>query len=147
MRHFIKLLCCLIVSTMLFNSQFALSGSKDKGAVLVTGANRGIGLALVTKFKEQGYSIISTARKPEKAKELMKMDVRIEQLDVTNAISVSALKNKLDGTSIDILINNSGIGGHGARTFAQIDIEKLKRVLDVNSLGALRVTTPIKGKL
>jgi len=108
--------------------------------VLITGANRGVGLALAEQFKQQGYHVIATARKPEQAQALKALGVQIEQLDVVSADSVGKLAAKLKGQRIDVLLNNAGIGGHGTPSFAQLDIEQLQQVLNVNSLGALRVT-------
>lgn len=115
-------------------------GAGDPATVLITGANRGIGLALAKRFHQAGYEVIGTARKPGKAAELKTLGIRIEQLDVADSSSVSKLAKRLDGKSVDILINNAGISGHNARTFAELDIDKLDRVYNINSLGPMRVT-------
>ena len=117
----------------------ALPASDSSGTVLITGANRGIGLALAEKFRDSGYDVIGTARNPEKAGDLNALDVRVEQLDVTDPASVSALAQRLDGLALDIVVNNAGIKGHETRELADLDIEKLHLTLDVNSLGPLRV--------
>jgi len=119
----------------------------DPQTVLITGANRGVGLALAEKFKQHGYHVIATARKPERAEALRALGVQIEQLDVVSADSVAKLAAKLKGQSIDVLLNNAGIGGHSAPSFAQLDIEQLQRVLDVNGLGALRVTQALMANM
>ncbi|TQV87945.1 SDR family oxidoreductase [Aliikangiella coralliicola] len=110
-----------------------------KATVLITGANRGIGLALAEKFHQQGFHVIATARKPQKADKLKKLGVQIEQLDIIDPKSIAALKHRLGNMPIDILINNAGIGGHSTRKFSDLNVERLMRVLNVNSLGALRV--------
>jgi NAD(P)-dependent dehydrogenase (short-subunit alcohol dehydrogenase family) len=115
----------------------ALAG---KGTVLITGANRGIGLALAEQFVEAGYQVIGTARKPAKATELEKLGARVEQLDVAEPDSVAAMAKRLQNTPIDILVNNAGITGHMAADLAATDIEQLDWVFQVNSLGPLRVT-------
>ena len=107
--------------------------------VLVTGANRGIGLALARHFQQHGFSVIATARKPSEALELKKIGVETLPLDITDPTSVAALKSKLAGRPIDILLNNAGIKGHNAASLTELDIEQLKTTFDVNSLGALRV--------
>ena len=119
---------------------FAAQSSDAGGTVLVTGANRGIGLALAETFHANGYDVIGTARKPGNADELNALGVRVEQLDVTDPASIKALAASLGGEAVDILINNAGIKGHDAQNLADLDIEQLKIVLDVNSLGPLRVT-------
>jgi len=114
--------------------------AESAGTVLITGANRGIGLALAEQFIDGGYTVIGTARKPVQAAELKAAGARVEQLDVTSQASVDALARHLTGESIDILINNAGIIGHDAQDFAELDVNKLDRTMDVNLYGPLRVT-------
>jgi len=138
MSALIKILIGLVLASLLsFPQQVS---ADDKETILITGANRGIGLALATQFHQAGYKVIATARKPEKATELKKLGVQIEPLDITDSKSVAELKARLAGRKIDILLNNAGIGGHSTQHFKDLDIEKLQWVLNVNSLGALRVT-------
>ncbi len=128
----------LAISTLaIIPSSFA---ADTAGTVLITGANRGIGLALAKQFHQSGYDVIATARKPAKAVDLKALGVRIEQLDVTDSSSVNALAKRLDGKAVDILINNAGIFGHNTNTFSDLDIDQLDTVYNVNSLGPLRVT-------
>ncbi len=135
----IKFLQIILLSLSLLLSEVALAVAKGD-TVLITGANRGIGLALATEFHQQGYKVIATARKPDKATALNKLGIEVQQLDVADKASVDALALRLEGRSIDILLNNAGIKGHSASSFKDLDIEQLDRVLDVNSLGVLRVT-------
>ena len=107
--------------------------------VLITGANRGIGLALANHFHQQGFAVIGTARKPDEALALKATGVEILQLDITDPTSVASLKSELQGRPLDILLNNAGIGGHRTPELKDLDIERLKDTFDVNSLGALRV--------
>ena len=107
--------------------------------ILVTGANRGIGLALARYFHQHGFSVIATARKPNEALELKTIGVETLQLDITDPASIAALKSDMSGRPIDILLNNAGIKGHSAAALDDLDIEQLKTTFDVNSLGALRV--------
>ena len=116
------------------------SNAKDKSTVLITGANRGIGLALAKQFSKQGFNVIATARTPAQASELKALPVQVEQLDIAQADSVAKLATKLKGRGIDMLINNAGISGHSSQRFEDLDIEQLTKVFNVNSLGALRVT-------
>jgi hypothetical protein len=60
------------------------SAAKDTHTVLVTGANRGLGLEFARQYKEAGSRVIGTARNPDEAEELAALDVRVMQLDVTN---------------------------------------------------------------
>jgi len=130
----------MLLSLSFISSVIIVPNSFSAETVLITGANRGIGLALAQQFEQAGYDVIGTARKPNKAKKLKALGVRLEQLDVADPNSVSALAKRLEGVVIDILINNAGIGGHSTDTFAELDIEKLDKVYNINSLGPLRVT-------
>ncbi|MEH6558468.1 MAG: SDR family oxidoreductase [Oceanicoccus sp.] len=116
-----------------------IAEEESMGTVLITGANRGIGLALAEKFSVEGYSVIATARNPAKADALNALNVQVETLDVTDAASVNKLSTKIK-QPIDILLNNAGISGHSSSEFESLDVDKLLQTFDVNGLGALRVT-------
>lgn len=111
----------------------------SKGTVLITGANRGIGLALAAQFKRSGYDVVGTARAPEAATELAALGVRVIALDVTSAASVSALAASLMSTPIDVLINNAGVSSRGG-TLETIDFDAVEQTLAVNTIGPMRVT-------
>src|SRR5262249_3586057 len=86
---------------------------KDESrAVLVTGANRGLGLACTKEDCDAGWPGYATAREPDKAEELQSLGERVHvvQLDVTDAASVAALAKGLEKQPIDLLINNAGAG-------------------------------------
>jgi len=108
--------------------------------VLITGANRGLGLEYARQFAEKGYEVIGTARAPEKAGELAAVADQVEPLDVTDPDSVAALADRLDGKAIDILINNAGIFDRRDVTLDEVDFEVMERTFTVNTLGPLRVT-------
>jgi NAD(P)-dependent dehydrogenase (short-subunit alcohol dehydrogenase family) len=108
--------------------------------VLVTGANRGIGLELARQLSAAGHEVIGTARKPEQAKDLSALGARVLQLDVTDATSVASMAEALEGVKIDLLINNAGTGGQTPGSFNDTDFERVKMTFDVNSLGPMRVT-------
>lgn len=108
--------------------------------VVITGANRGLGLAFARRLSADGFRVIGTARKPDAADELRSLGVRIEQLDVTDAASVRRLAEAIGDTPVDILINNAGIGGGWGRPLKDVDIDQAERILQVNTLGPMRVT-------
>ena len=110
----------------------------DGQTVLVTGANRGLGLEFARQLQAAGADVIGTARKPEKAEELKALGVRVVQLDVTDEASVAALVKELDGVMIDVLLNNAGIFLEYGK-FESADPASAMTVYDVNVLGPMRV--------
>jgi NAD(P)-dependent dehydrogenase (short-subunit alcohol dehydrogenase family) len=106
---------------------------------LVTGANRGIGLAFAKQLSQRGDRVIATARQPEKARELGELSVRVEPLDVSDEESVARLAHRLDGERVDVLVNNAGIGEAGPG-IARLKMEDLERAFRVNAIGPLDVT-------
>ncbi len=90
-----KLVRTLLSFSLLLMSTTTLA-AESAGTVLVTGANRGIGLALAERFQRGGYTVIGTARSPDKATELAALGVRVEalevpELDFTDPESAAAL--------------------------------------------------------
>lgn len=127
----------LVITLALLAPSLPLQAAE--GTVLITGANRGIGLALAQQFAAAGYTVIGTARKPAQATELKASGARVVQLDVTDQASADALAKTLDGVAIDIVINNAGIAGERSRDVANLDLASMQRELDVNTFGPLRV--------
>jgi NAD(P)-dependent dehydrogenase (short-subunit alcohol dehydrogenase family) len=109
------------------------------GTVLITGANRGIGLELARQYANDGWQVIGTARRPDNADRLHELDVQIVQLDVTDQDSVNQLAEELGDQAIDLLINNAGILPP-VRSITEIDFEVFDRVMAVNTVGPIRVT-------
>jgi NAD(P)-dependent dehydrogenase (short-subunit alcohol dehydrogenase family) len=108
--------------------------------VLVTGANRGIGLELCRQLKARGDSVIAACRKS--SAELDGLGVRVEAgIEVTSDASVAELKKRLGDTKIDLLVNNAGIGEFTDP--AKIDFERMRLEFEVNAVGPVRVTTAL----
>ena len=108
--------------------------------VLITGANRGIGLELTKQYSADGWSVIATARDVKNADGLkaLKGDIRIEVLEVTDEKQVKALAKALDGTAIDVLLNNAGMLT-GYESFGQTDTQSWLKTLHVNSIAPLKL--------
>jgi len=112
-------------------------------SVLITGANRGIGLALSTQYAEAGWQVIACCRDPKKADALARLEnVAVKMLDVSDATGISALAKSLKGQAIDVLINNAGIYG-GRQSFADTDTNEWVQVMRVNCLAPLHVTAAL----
>jgi NAD(P)-dependent dehydrogenase (short-subunit alcohol dehydrogenase family) len=72
--------------------------------------------------------------------------VKVKELDVTDAESVAALARRLDGQTIDLLINNAGVTSSTSQ-LADIDLEDFQHILQVNVLGPVRVTQALSKNL
>lgn len=118
---------------------------RETPVALVTGANRGIGLALSTVLAEKGWRVIATCRDPEHADELKALSARhpsvaLERLDVTDSAGLQALEAKYHGQPIDVLINNAGIlGNPEAQQLGNFDQKNFEDVMRVNAFAPLRV--------
>ena len=109
-------------------------------SLLITGANRGIGLALLRGFAADGWRIHACCRQPDKAKDLKAVagDISLHRVDVTDGLRVASLARELADEAIDLLINNAGIYGPRAG-FGETDFDDWLKVLSVNTLAPLRL--------
>ena len=113
---------------------------------IVTGANRGIGLAFARLLAARGDDVVGTARRPEDSDELRATGARVEQLDVADDASVARFARRLKGTPVDVLVHNAAIGEAGP-TIDDLDAESVRRTLDVNAVGPVRVTRALLANL
>jgi NAD(P)-dependent dehydrogenase (short-subunit alcohol dehydrogenase family) len=115
-------------------------------STLITGANRGLGLEFARQYLADGWQVYAACRDPDSASELRRLadasdaKLQILALDVTDPASVQAAAAELKGQTIDLLLNNAGIGGPRDQTIGNIDYEAWAKVLDVNTMGPLRVS-------
>jgi NAD(P)-dependent dehydrogenase (short-subunit alcohol dehydrogenase family) len=114
--------------------------------VLVTGANRGLGLEFARQYSADGWQVVAACRAPSDAEDLQRLAaassgrIRVIELDVTDTASVRAAAAGLKGEAIDLLLNNAGVGGPGGQQLGGLDYAAWARVLDVNTLGSMRVS-------
>lgn len=115
--------------------------------VLITGANRGIGLALSQQYSGRGERVIGVCR--HASSELEQTGAQVEAgIDVSDDAALAALAQRLGDTRIDTLVLNAGILGR--ETLGQIDaagFESMRRQFEVNALGPLRVAQALLGRL
>lgn len=112
-------------------------------SILVTGANRGIGLEFVRQYAKEGARVFACCRKPGKAKELSAVaeasrgGVSLHALDVTDGNAIAALAHALRKETLDVLINNAGIDG--TPEGKEIDDSLWISVFRVNSIAPYRM--------
>ena len=120
--------------------------SEITGTVLVTGANRGIGLQLATNYTQRGWTVIATARKPKKADVLNALaeaneNLTVEYLDLLDHEGIDKLANKLKDVPIDVLLNNAAmLGDPAAQDFGNFDYELMQQVYAVNTVGTMKMS-------
>jgi NAD(P)-dependent dehydrogenase (short-subunit alcohol dehydrogenase family) len=121
--------------------------SAGKPTVLITGANRGIGLEFVKQFSGRDWNIIATARKPESATDLQAIadhyeQLVVERLDVTDFERMQELKAKYAEQPIDVLLSNAGITPKYKSAFkrvAGVDWDMMRKSLEVNAIAPLQL--------
>jgi NAD(P)-dependent dehydrogenase (short-subunit alcohol dehydrogenase family) len=128
---------------------------KDAPTVLITGANRGIGLELARQYAAKGWNVIATSRHVAGDPALAALSeiaakhpqVALEKVDVSDSATVHSVAEKYRDQPIDVLINNAAAveptfaADMAAATmpFDKIDFDAARRDFDVNTLGAMRV--------
>jgi NAD(P)-dependent dehydrogenase (short-subunit alcohol dehydrogenase family) len=119
--------------------------------VLITGANRGIGLEFARQYAAEGADVIACCRAPDKAEALSALaktaKLKVMALDVTSPKSVAALKTALAGRPIDIVINNAGVGGPRNEAKGTIDFDAWVETLKTNSVAPMLVSLALHDNL
>jgi NAD(P)-dependent dehydrogenase (short-subunit alcohol dehydrogenase family) len=109
--------------------------------VLITGANRGIGLEFVREYAADGWRVIAACRKPKKAKDVEQVngDVTLRALDVADPDSVATFVDETKNEPIDVLINNAGVYLDRNIPFGKLDYAGWMTSFQVNTVGPVRV--------
>lgn len=107
-------------------------------AILITGAARGIGLALTRHFAARGDRVIALCRQP--SEELSQLEgIRvIDDIDVTADASEQRLQTLLDKLPLDVVIHNAGVMSD--ESLQDLSLDRLRHQFEVNSIAPLRLT-------
>ena len=118
--------------------------------ILITGANRGLGLEFVRQYQDKDMTIHACCRNPGAANELNSLannsggSTQVHRMEVSDSSEVRAVADALKGVAIDRLINNAGILGTiidqpGNSAFGSLDYSAWEETLRVNVLSPFRV--------
>ncbi|MGI9281831.1 MAG: SDR family oxidoreductase [Endozoicomonas sp.] len=113
--------------------------------VFITGANRGIGLELTRQFLASGRNVIAACRDVAQASQLRELapspELELVELEVTSQESLNQLSEKLDGRTIDIVINNAGVFGPYDTAAEFNDVQGWLNTFSVNTIAPMQVTS------
>jgi NAD(P)-dependent dehydrogenase (short-subunit alcohol dehydrogenase family) len=115
--------------------------------VLVVGASRGIGAALVQQYLDEGATVLATARTPEALQRLAAAGAHTLRLDVADAAGSSGLAWACDGWAFDVVIVNAGVYGPERAAFDVPTEAEFDTVMRTNVLGAMRVLAQVEPAL
>ena len=111
--------------------------------LLITGANRGLGLEFVKQYAEAGWQVVACCRWPDDAKELNALadqysgQIEIYALDVADFEQIDALALLLQGKPIDLLINNAGV--YPQSEFGRVDYEAWAEAFHINAMAPMKM--------
>ncbi|PAU39330.1 short-chain dehydrogenase [Vibrio coralliilyticus] len=108
--------------------------------VLITGANRGIGLSLVKNYLAQGWQVHATYRSEKSSQDLLELEgdnLTCHPLDVTDYQGLSEFANALP--ALDVLLNNAGYYGPKGYGFGNTDIDEWRKVFEINTIAPLKL--------
>lgn len=112
-------------------------------SILVSGANRGLGLEFVRQYSEAKWHVHACCRNPAKAKDLQDLaqsseSITIRALDVADHDAIDRLASVIT-EPLDILLNNAGIYGPNRMKIGQLDYESWREVLEINTLAPVKM--------
>ncbi|MDH3619619.1 MAG: SDR family oxidoreductase [Gammaproteobacteria bacterium] len=125
--------------------------------LIITGANRGLGLEFVRQYAEDGWDIVTINRRSSEALDALaeQYPVRIIDADLTDDASLKYAVQQIDYDAVDLLINNAGMMGDGSfaesglsyKSFGTFDRDEWLRVFDINVCTPMAITELLADKL
>ena len=113
--------------------------------ILVTGANRGLGIEFVEQYLNEGNEVIATYRNENSSMDLIEMgnersNLKLLQLDVSSKKSLNSFAENLGDSPIDIFINNAGVYGPRNSSFGNVDEENWIHAIKINAIAPILLT-------
>jgi NAD(P)-dependent dehydrogenase (short-subunit alcohol dehydrogenase family) len=130
-----------------------MPSSQSRGAILLAGASRGLGLGLTAEYLSRGWQVIATARQPDRATGLQALLelhpglLTIQKLDVADTASASALASCLVGQTLDVLFVVAGISTYSDTQAHLIDHAAVGQEFITNAIAPLAVAEAMRASL
>jgi NAD(P)-dependent dehydrogenase (short-subunit alcohol dehydrogenase family) len=121
--------------------------------VVITGANRGLGLELARVYAQRGDEVVAGCRRPDGADELRRLTARVHPLDVASEDSIERFAAATGDSPVDVLINNAGIDGRALgvpddeRDVLQLGGDDFLAEIRVNALGPMLLSRHLLASL
>lgn len=122
-------------------------------SILVTGANRGIGLELARQFSSAGWQVLAACRKPDEARQLNELaetsngGITVHRLEVTSAEDIRELASAVGDRPLDILVNNAGVYGPRNASFGNVHDSDWIETFRINTIAPLRLAEAFAGNV
>ena len=115
--------------------------------IVITGTNRGIGLELTKQYLQNGKRVIATCREPKSAESLLELDenknLNVFQLEITDTNSIDHFSSLVKNDTIDVLINNAGIGGGDQQDIQKMDTEAWIKTFSTNTIAQFSLSVAL----
>jgi NAD(P)-dependent dehydrogenase (short-subunit alcohol dehydrogenase family) len=121
--------------------------------IVITGANRGVGLALSREYRQRGDHVIAGCRTPSAATDLAATGAEVVGLDVGDAVSIESFAAVVGDRPVDVLINNAGIDARAVgakealRGALDLTVDEFQAVMNVNVVGPLLMVQGLAANL
>ncbi len=119
--------------------------------VLVTGANRGLGLEFARQYLADGWRVHACCRRPDEARDLGALmngsNGAVRRLDVRDGRAIRDLRRAIGDEAIDVLVNNAGIFGGRRQSVRDLDYAMWEETVRTNVLGPYRVAEALADRI